>query len=84
LPNLGQIHAMVAPLRRLLAASALTLYATLTLVGTARADLAPPPKDDPDDGGCLAGGLPWALPPIGLGIAFVVRHRARNRDQGSK
>lgn len=69
-------------MRRLLAASAFTLYASL-LAGTAYADVAPP-RDDPDDGGCLAGGLPWALPPLGLGIAFVIRHRVRNQDRGSE
>jgi len=65
-------------LRRLLSTLAFTFYTSLAIAGPAYADLAPP-KDGPDDGGCLAGGLPWALPPIGVGIAVVVRQRARRR-----
>jgi len=73
---------MARPLRRILAASAFTLYASL-LAASAHADVGPP-RDDPDDGGCNTSDLPWALPPIGLGIAFVIRHRARNSDRGSE
>lgn len=68
-------------LRRVLATLASTLLVTVTLVGPAHADV--PVRDKPDDdGGCLAGGLPWALPVVGFGIALIIGHRSRRHDQG--
>ena len=77
--------------RPLLLASyaALALGATFALAHDARADLGPPPVDNPDDdddGGCaggLASTLPLALPPLGLGIALAVRHSQR-RQRGDR
>ncbi len=58
----------------------LILLLALVLValgaGLALADV-PVPEPEKDDGGCLAAGLPWALPPIGLSLVFLVRHRTR-------
>lgn len=68
-------------LRRTLSMLASTLLVAITLAGLARADV--PVRDKPDDdGGCLAGGLPWALPVVGVGLVLTIRHRSRNREQG--
>lgn len=63
------------PLRRFLLALALCLVGGIAATNAARADV--PPQKKPDDDGCLASGLPWALPVIGLGIALTIRHRHR-------
>lgn len=68
-------------LRRYLVSVASIFLVTVTLAGLAHADV--PVRDKPDDdGGCLAGGLPWALPMVGVGLALTIRHRSRNREQG--
>jgi len=68
-------------LRRILGTLASTLFVTVTLASLARADV--PVRDKPDDdGGCLAGGLPWALPVVGVGLVITIRHRSRQRDRG--
>lgn len=61
------------PLRRFLAALALCLFGGFVTSDAAHADV--PPQKKPDDDGCLAGGLPWVLPAVGVGIALAIRHR---------
>jgi len=65
------------PHLRLLAAFALTLFATFAVLSvstSARADEPPGPSRDEPDKGCSTA-LPWSLPPLGLAVVFLVRAR---------